>query len=75
MDLRKATNVVVRDLLNNNLGSIAFEDVNNANPRKLDKIALELCRSDYFLIKFNEMGEDLLNEYFSDFGDEYDIDE
>lgn len=75
MDLRKAMEVVIRDLLNNNEGEIGYDDINNATSEKLDKLAKNFIESDEFLTRFNNVGEQLINGFIDDFGDEYNISE
>lgn len=70
MDLRKAMEIVVRDLLQNNQGGIPEDDLKNID---VDKIVKHLTNSDVFLIQFTDMGESLITEYFDDYGDELGI--
>lgn len=70
MDLRKAMETVVKDLLMNNQGGIPEDDLKNID---VDKIVKHLTDSDIFLIQFTDMGESLIAEYFDDYGDELGI--
>ncbi|AMQ66492.1 hypothetical protein BH753_gp010 [Bacillus phage Shbh1] len=69
MDLRKAMEIVVRDGLQNYGGNICFE----IPQEKIQEIVNSVTNNDNFLIRFNEVFEELLNEYLEDHGDEFDI--
>lgn len=67
MDLRKAMEIVVKDLLMNNQGGISEEDLKGLD---IDKAVKHITNSDEFLINFTDAGESLIAEYFDNYGDE-----
>lgn len=69
MDLRKAMETVVRDGLQNYGGNINFD----IPQEKFEKIVISATNNDDFLIRFNEVFEELLNEFLEDHADEFDI--
>ena len=73
MDLRKATELVIQDALENHQGGIAFEDLENMSAKERKELAVKLVNSDDFLERLTATLEDVINEYFEDFGEEYDI--
>ncbi|OXB94859.1 hypothetical protein [Parageobacillus galactosidasius] len=73
MDLRKATELVIQDTLENHQGGIAFEDLENMSAKERKELAVKLVNSDEFLERLTATLEDVINEYFEEFGEEYDI--
>lgn len=73
MDLRKAMETVVADFLEDNQGGINFTDVENLNAKEKQGLAVKLADSPEFLERLTIAAEDVLSEFFADYGDEYDI--
>lgn len=73
MDLRKATELVIQDALKNHQGGIIFEKLENMSTKERKELVVKLLNSDEFLERLTFALEDVINEYFEDFGEEYDI--
>lgn len=70
MGLRQAMEVVVKDLLQNNQGGIAEEDLERLSEKDIDNIVKALTNNDGFLIEFVGRGEMLIADTFDNYGDE-----
>jgi len=73
MNLREAMEMVIADFLEDNQGGIGIERIANMSRKKKQQLASNLASTDEFLERLTGAVEDVIAEYFDDFGDEYDI--
>lgn len=67
MGLRKAMEVVIKDLLQNSQGGIYAEDLENVD---IDKLVNRLTNDDNFLVEFVGHNELMISDYFEIHGEE-----
>lgn len=65
--------VIIADFLEDNQGGIGLEQISKMSRKEKQKLASNLASTDEFLERLTGAVEDVIAEYFEDFGDEYDI--
>ncbi|WP_137744853.1 hypothetical protein [Robertmurraya siralis] len=73
MNLREAMEIVIADFLEDNQGGIGYVQIADMSTKEKRVLASNLVSTDEFLERLTGAVEDVIGEYFNDYGDEYEI--
>ncbi|MEK4148934.1 hypothetical protein NST02_17885 [Robertmurraya sp. FSL W8-0741] len=73
MNLREAMEIVIADFLEDNQGGIGYVQIADMSTKEKRALASNLVSTDEFLERLTGAVEDVIGEYFNDYGDEYEI--